>query len=198
MSRLYRDAHRELQRAFDSERLADRIEQRLVSDRLSPDQQQFVGTRDAFFLATCGEDGWPTCSYKGGDPGFVQVLDDRTLAFPSWDGNGMFLSLGNLVERDRVGLLFIDFESPRRLRIEGIAHVAPNDPLLARFASAQCVVRVTIERAYPNCSRYVHRMALIERSPHVPRRGEEPPVPEWKRSDWASDVLPRKRGGRDE
>lgn len=193
MSRIYRSAHRELQRAFDSEALADRLEEKKVADHLSPDQRSFVEARDLFFLATCGADGWPSCSYKGGDPGFVRVLDDRTLAWPSYDGNGMFLSLGNLVEQPRVGLLFVDFGSPRRLRVEGTASVDPDDPLLGTFEGAQLVVRVAIARVYPNCPRYVHRMEVVERSRFVPRAGEEPPEPEWKRADWARDVLPGKR-----
>ena len=65
-----------------------------------------------FFLATADEHGMPQCSYKGGDPGFVRVVDEHTLAFPSYDGNGMYLSLGNLLVNPQVGILFIDFAQP--------------------------------------------------------------------------------------
>lgn len=74
-----------------------------------------------FFLATADAQGRPSCSYKGGEPGFVRVLDEQTLAFPRYDGNGMFLSLGNALENPHVGLLFIDFVRARRLRFNGEA-----------------------------------------------------------------------------
>jgi uncharacterized protein len=145
-----------------------------------------------FFLATADEEGRPQCSYKGGDPGFVTVVDERTIAFPNFDGNGMYLSIGNLRVNPHVGLLFVDFRGrpPRRLRLNGTATVEPEDPLLARFPGAQFVVRVRAEQVFPNCPRYIHRMELVERSQFVPRAGEPPPVPAWKRTEWARDALP--------
>src|SRR5687767_10134792 len=116
MTNLYQQGSRTLQDQFDTRRLADRIEERLVHARLSDDDRAFIGARDMFFLATADAEGRPNCSYKGGDPGFVRVLDERTLAFPSYDGNGMFLSLGNALVNPHVGLLFIDFTRGRRLR----------------------------------------------------------------------------------
>jgi predicted pyridoxine 5'-phosphate oxidase superfamily flavin-nucleotide-binding protein len=147
---------------------------------------------DMFFLATADTEGRPQCSYKGGDPGFVRVLDERTLAFPNYDGNGMYLSMGNLTVNPHVGLLFIDFVSarPRRLRVNGIAAIEDGDGLLSAYPGAQFVVRVKATEVFPNCPRYIHRMSLVERSRFVPRAGETTPVPEWKRSDWACDVLP--------
>ena len=122
----------------------------------------------------------------------MAVLDDRTVAFPNYDGNGMYLSIGNLRVNPHVGLLFVDFggRPPRRLRLNGTARIEPDDPLLDRYLGAQFVVRVRADRVFPNCPRYIHRMEPAERSPFVPRAGEEPPVPEWKRSGWARDALP--------
>jgi len=123
-------------------------------------------------------------------PGWV--LDEHTIAFPNYDGNGMYLSLGNVLENPHVGLLFIDFTSPRpsRLRLNGIATIDEADPLRSDYPGSQLIVRVRATQVFPNCPRYIHRMALIERSRFVPRAEREPPVPEWKRSDWARDVLP--------
>nr|MBA2462688.1 pyridoxamine 5'-phosphate oxidase family protein [Actinomycetota bacterium] len=139
---------------------------------------------------TADANGFPQCSYKGGDPGFVRVLDERTIAFPSYDGNGMYLSLGNVLANPHVGLLFVDFDGQKRLRLNGIASIDEADPLLAEYERAQCVVRVRATEVFPNCPRYIHRLALVERSRFVPREACEPPVPDWKRREWAHDVLP--------
>jgi uncharacterized protein len=187
---IYHDASRTLQDRFDTRRLADRIEERLVHDRVDEDDRDFIEARDMFFLATVDAEGRPQCSYKGGDPGFVRVLDERTLAFPSFDGNGMYLSLGNIEQTTRVGLLFVDFQKQRRLRLNGIASVSLEDPLLAEYPRAQCVVRVAVAEVFPNCPRYVHKLELVERSRFTPRAECTPPVPAWKQSEWARDVLP--------
>ena len=192
MNELYHDGSRELQDRFDTRRLADRLEQVKVHDTITAEDRAFIERMDMFFLATADADGRPQCSYKGGDPGFVAVLDEHTLAFPNYDGNGMYLSVGNLRVNPHVGLLFVDFcgRPPRRLRLNGAASVEPDDPLLARFPGAQFVVRVRAVEVFPNCPRYIHRMELVERSRFVPRPAEETPVPDWKRTDWARDALP--------
>lgn len=187
---IYSDANRTWQDRFDTRRLADRIEERIVHDAIDADDRAFIEARDMFFLATADAKGAPQCSYKGGNPGFVRVLDDRTIAFPSFDGNGMYLSLGNVLANPRVGLLFVDFDGQKRLRLNGIASIDPDDPLLGEYPRAQCVVRVQATQVFPNCPRYIHRLALVERSRFTPRAGCEPPVPDWKRRDWARDVLP--------
>jgi uncharacterized protein len=187
---LYLPAARALQDQFDTRRLADRVAEVTVHDRFTPEDRVFLGRLDMFFLATVDALGQPTCSYKGGDPGFVTVVDDRTLAFPNYDGNGMYLSMGNVDATRRVGLLFIDFERQRRMRVDGTAELRHDDPLLAGYPAAQFVVRVHAERIYPNCPRYIHKYQLVERSAFVPRVGISTPVPGWKQSDWAREVLP--------
>jgi predicted pyridoxine 5'-phosphate oxidase superfamily flavin-nucleotide-binding protein len=143
-----------------------------------------------FFLATADAQGQPDCSYKGGRPGFVRVVSPGTLAFPSYDGNGMFKSLGNILVNPYVGLLFVDFESPRRLRVNGRATLREDDPLLAEFVGAQLIVRVEVAAAFPNCPRYIHKMQMVEESPYAPCEGHTPPVPEWKTRPVFREVLP--------
>src|SRR6476659_6016856 len=189
MADLYHDGNRQLQDRFDTRRLADRIGERILHDRFDDDDRAFIESREMFFIATADENGMPQCSYKGGEPGFVRVVDEHTLAFPSYDGNGTYLSLGNLLRNPQVGILFIDFTSPKRLRVNGIASIDEHDPLLTEYAEAQLIVRVRASDVLPNCPRYVHRMELVERSRFVPHDDQETPVPDWKRRDWARDVL---------
>jgi predicted pyridoxine 5'-phosphate oxidase superfamily flavin-nucleotide-binding protein len=186
----YNAGNRELQDRFDSRRLADRLEDRRVSDTFDADDRAFIESMDMLFIATADEDGRPTCSYKGGDPGFVRVLDEHTIAFPLYDGNVMFLSAGNVLVNHEVGLLFISFDRGRRLRLNGTASVDPDDELAPGWPGAQLVVRVRAREVFPNCPRYIHRYELVERSPYVPVAGIEPPVPDWKTRSWARDVLP--------
>ena len=115
MSELYGDRHRELQQQFQTRQLADRIEDSIVSDRLSEQTQAFIAARDMFFLSTIDHQGRPTVSYKGGDPGFLRVINEREIAFPSYNGNGMYLSMGNIQESSKIGMLLIDFENPHRM-----------------------------------------------------------------------------------
>jgi len=190
MSKLYGDSQRRLQREFDTERLADRIEQRLFREHISGDDRAFIERLDMFFLATTDASGHPNCSYKGGDPGFVRVPDERTLVFPNYDGNGMYLSMGNVAATAQVGLLFIDFENQKRLRVNGSATIEPAAALEPGYPEAQFVVRVAVRQVFPNCPRYIHKLQLLERSKFVPRAALPTPVPGWKRMDWACDVLP--------
>ncbi len=190
MTDMYHGGARELQDRFDSRRIADRLEQITVHDRFTDDDRAFIERCSMFLLATADADGWPDCSYKGGLPGFVRVADDQTLAFPSYDGNGMFRSLGNTVVNSRVGMLFIDFEHPNRMRVNGTASLHDDDTLLDAFEGAQLVVRVRVERIFPNCPRYIHRMQLVEHSVYAPCPGHVPPTPEWKDMDVFRDYLP--------
>ncbi len=193
MSSSYREGSRTLQDRFDTRRLADRLDQKFLSHPvIDPDDRALIERIDMFFLATADAEGRPQCSYKGGEPGFVRVLDEHTIAFPNYDGNGMYLSMGNLLDNPNVGLLFIDFIAarPSRLRLNGIASVDASDQLIGEYPGAQFVVRVHATQVFPNCPRYIHRMALVEHSRFVPRADREAPIPDWKRSDWACDVLP--------
>jgi len=185
---MYHEGARRLQERFDTTRVADRLDERNTRDHIRPQDREFIERMDMFFLATADAEGRPTCSYKGGDPGFVRVVDERTIAFPNYDGNGMYLSWGNALVNPNVGLLFIDWERQRRLRLNGEASIAEDDPMMAEYPEAQFIIRVRVRELFPNCPRYIHKMALVERSRFVPRPGTETPQPRWK--DDYKDVLP--------
>ncbi|HKO94762.1 MAG TPA: pyridoxamine 5'-phosphate oxidase family protein [Polyangiaceae bacterium] len=197
MTSMFHDSSRALQDRFDTRRIADRIESRLVKGELDEGHRHFIESVDMFFLATADEEGRPNCSYKGGAPGFVRVVDTRTIAFPNYDGNGMYVSMGNVGRNLHVGLLFIDFERGSRLRLNGAASIDEGDPLLCEYPEAQFVVRVRVHQVFPNCPRYIHKMKRIEASPFVPAAGCETPVPAWKRSEWAHDAIAERDPARD-
>jgi predicted pyridoxine 5'-phosphate oxidase superfamily flavin-nucleotide-binding protein len=187
----YHDGSRRLQDAFDTRRLADRIDDVLLKrGEIDDDDRAFIERADMFFLATADADGRPQCSYKGGDPGFVRVLDRSTVAFPCYDGNGMFLSMGNVLVNPHVGLLFIDFENRRRMRLNGVASIDAEDPLLNEYPEAQFVVRVRATEVFPNCPRYIHEYRLVQRSRFVPKAECKTPAPAWKTREWSRDALP--------
>jgi len=189
-STFYTDTSRQLQDHFDTRRLADLLERRSVSTVIDAQRRAFIAACDMFFLATVDSSGFPTVSYKGGDPGFVTLVDDTTLAFPSYDGNGMFLSMGNILANPHVGMLFVDFAEPNCLRVQGNASIRSDDPLLETYREAQLVVRVAVQAVFGNCARYVHRMRLEARSEHVPRAGRPTPVAGWKELESVRAHLP--------
>jgi predicted pyridoxine 5'-phosphate oxidase superfamily flavin-nucleotide-binding protein len=196
MTDQYHEGQRELQDRFDTRRLADRLAES-ASGTFSEALANFVETRDMFFIASADADGSPDCSYKGGDPGFVRVIDDGTLVFPVYDGNGMFRTLGNVTVNPRVGLLFIDFETGTRLRVNGDATVDLESPLVASYPGAQCVVRVLARTIFANCRRYVHEYRKVSPSPFVPRGDVDPPVPDWKVDPYFDGTLPIDDAARD-
>ncbi len=198
MSKVYSEQHRQLQDQFSTRKMADRLEEMIVKDAVDDMDKGFIESRDYFFLSTVDQNGHPTVSYKGGDPGFIRVIDPYTIAFPSYDGNGMFFSMGNISANPKVGILFIDFEHPNRLRLHGEATVIANDPLLATYTEAELIVRVKVTKIWVNCPRYIPRMQRVAPSQYVPRAACETPLAVWKRLDVVQDVLPPKDVGRAE
>jgi uncharacterized protein len=190
MGDTYSGAARALQDRFDTRRLADRLHDKFRATWTLDHVRPFIESRSMFFLATADGDGRPQCSYKGGAPGFVRVLAPMELCFPNYDGNGMYLSMGNLVENPAVGMLFIDFADPGRVRVSGRATISDERDLVDSYPGAQFVVRVAVDEVFPNCPRYIHRMDTREQSAFVPAADGSAPVPDWKRAQWACDVLP--------
>ena len=188
MDAFYSVEQQQLQDQHDTRKLAERLQQIIVENLISEQHQAFIESLDFFFLTTIDDRGYPTCSYKGGNPGLVKVLDSQTLAFPSYDGNGMFLSMGNIQGNTKIGMLFIDFENPHRVRVHGDASIEADDELLCEYPGADMIVRVKISEVFINCPRYIHRMNKLEASKYVPQVGKETPAAQWKRIDAVQDV----------
>ena len=190
---MFHEGNRRLQDRFDSRRISDRLEEKLTRKEFTADDKTFIEGLPYFFLATSDDQGRPDCSFKGGPPGFVRVTGPSEIAFPDYDGNGMFKSLGNISVNANVGLLFIAMHGkPRRLRVNGSASVSDRDPLLSETVGAQLIVRVTARAIFPNCPRYIPAMQSIEPSIYTPRIGEVPPEPAWKGfADFKDCIHPR-------
>jgi len=193
-SRLYHDGNRRLQDAFDSRRIADRLEDVNARATFSDRDRAFIEGALFFFLATADGEGRPNVSHKGGAAGFVRVVGPAELAYPDYDGNGMFMSLGNIAVNPHVGLLFIDFQRPQRLVVRGTAAFSRDDPLMAQTVGAQMIVRIQAEAIYPNCPRYIPTMTAAEPSRYAPRPGEPLVEPAWKSfPEFKDAVHPRQK-----
>jgi predicted pyridoxine 5'-phosphate oxidase superfamily flavin-nucleotide-binding protein len=190
VGRLYGDGARRLQDAFDSRRLADTLAGHTVHDELSDGDVALIERQSTVWISTVDADGWPDVSYKGGDVGFVRVASRTELRIPIYDGNGMWRTLGNITDDDRVALLFIDTERPWRMRVHGRARVSIDAADLDQHVGAQAVVVVSTRRIFPNCGRYIHRAGQV--SKFVPRDDHEPPVPDWKRRTELRPILPQR------
>jgi predicted pyridoxine 5'-phosphate oxidase superfamily flavin-nucleotide-binding protein len=191
---MYHEGNRALQDAFGSRALADRLEERLRRDQFNDDDAAFIASLSFFFLATADAEGRPDCSFKGGAPGFVRIAAPDLLVFPDYDGNGMFKSLGNLGVNPNVGLLFLAFgESPKRLRVNGVARVVADDASMAQIPGAQLLVKVTPVDIFPNCPRYVPNLQARSPSAYIPQADEPPLEPKWKSFEMFQDVVPPRR-----
>lgn len=187
---MYHVGMRKLQDDHETRSLADRLEQVTVRSCFTDEDREFIKRCPMFFVATSDAQGHPDCSYKGGMPGFIRVIDECTLAIPEYDGNGMYRTWGNILVNPHVGLLFLDFENSKRIRVNGRAQICENDPLQGECAGSVFMIRVTATRIFPNCPRYIHKMQMVEYSAYAPRPNYSPPVPAWKSFDAFRDVLP--------
>lgn len=189
MASLYSPQHRGLQEEFNTTKLAELLDNGWIHETISEEERNFISTRDMFFLSTVDPDGMPTVSYKGGGVGFVKVLDESTLVFPGFDGNGMFYSVGNIDAQGKVGLLFIDFETPHRVRVQGTAKLLRDHPLMAEYTEAKYLIMVTVTKIWVNCPRYIHKYQKIDQSKYVPEPCKVTPIPTWKRLDIVQDAI---------
>ena len=190
MDEYFNAGNRELQDTFGTRPLADRLQAGIIAPVINPLDAEFIEAQNMFFLATVDDKGQANCSYKGGNVGLVKVVNETTLAFPIYDGNGMFMSAGNVLVNGQVGLLFVDFNRQARVRVNGTASITPNDELLANWGGAVVVVRVNVRETFPNCPRYIHKMTLVEESAFVPKTGCKTPDAAWKKLEIVADVLP--------
>lgn len=153
-------AERTLQETYRTKTRAQNFYKNQMLDHLNPDMIQFVRAMEMIFIATADREGNCDNSIRVGHPGFVQVLDSHTIAYPEYRGNGVYASLGNIVENPHIGLLMIDFyNSTVGLHINGKASIeeeitACHDPLAERW------VQVSIDEAYIQCSKHI---PLLER-----------------------------------
>jgi predicted pyridoxine 5'-phosphate oxidase superfamily flavin-nucleotide-binding protein len=189
MSRLYGEQHRSIQDDFGTRGMADRVEELVCRTEFDDGAKGFIESVEMFYLSSIDHQGRPTVSYKGGDAGFVKVLDSTTLIFPSYDGNGMFFSMGNISGNPQVGLLFISFETPNRLRVQGTASISKDRALLAHYKEADFVVTVKLSEFWQNCPRYIPQYTKVRDSRYVPRAHCETPLAGWKQLDLVQDIL---------
>lgn len=189
MASLYSPAHRALQEEFNTTKLAELLDNGWIHEKISADEAQFIGSRDMFFLSTVDPEGMPTVSYKGGSPGFVKILDESTLVFPGFDGNGMFYSVGNIESQGKVGMLFIDFETPHRVRVQGKAKLVREHALMAEYAEAKYLIFIDVAKIWVNCPRYIHKYKKLDQSKYVPEPCKVTPIPAWKRLNIVQDAI---------
>jgi predicted pyridoxine 5'-phosphate oxidase superfamily flavin-nucleotide-binding protein len=192
---IYGVEQRALQERFDTSNLAAAFEATIFNETIDDENRTFIESRDFFFLSTVDGDGWPTVSYKGGPVGLVRVVDERTVEFPSYDGSGMYLSMGNIDASAKIGMLFIDMETPRRLRVQATAQLIDDDETLAHWPGSQLVVRATVAQTFPNCARYIHQHERRATSQYVPDNDGAQPMPAWKRIDMIQPFLPTAQQG---
>lgn len=198
MADFYGEQQRSLQDQFDSRVIADVLQAVTVQPGIDEKAKAFIESRSFFFLSSVNAEGHPTVSHKGGAPGFVRVVDDTTLMFPSYDGNGMFLSMGNIAGDGRIGMLFMDFEKPHRVRVHATAALHTDAEHLTAYPGADLVVVATVVDSFINCPRYITKHASIEPSKFVPDDDGNAPLATWKRIDLLQDFLPERFRGRAE
>ena len=189
MSRLYGEQHRSIQDDFGTRGMADRVEELVCRTEFDDGAKGFMESVEMFYLSSIDHQGRPTVSFKGGDTGFVKILDSTTLIFPSYDGNGMFFSMGNISGNPQVGLLFMSFETPNRLRVQGTASISKDPTLLAHYKEADFVVTVKLSEFWQNCPRYIPQYTKVRNSRYVPREHCETPLAGWKQLDLVQDIL---------
>jgi len=185
----YSPTMRQFQKQFDTLQLADRVSEMVFHEEFSDKDREFIENAMFFLLATVDASGQPQCSYKGGPRGFVKITSPSEIVFPLYEGNGLFISAGNIAETSNVGLLFIDFENQRRMRVNGIAQMVSGHDIMNNVAAAQQVVQVSVTDIHPNCPRNVHKMQFVETSKYTPKRGNE----DVGKAPWGEsfkDVLP--------
>ena len=187
---MFHDGHRALQDRFDGRRVADALEKHRRLAAFGPEQVALIEGAAFFFLATAHGDS-VDCSFKGGPEGFVRVTGPAELAWPDFDGNSMYRSLGNILKSPSVGLLFIRFDgASTRLRVNGTAEIVDGHPRLAEYPGAKMMIRVAAREIFPNCPRYIPDLGADTASQFLPQTGEPLAKPAWKDRDYIREILP--------
>lgn len=187
---MFHEQHRALQDRFDGRRVADALEKNRRLGAFGPDHVALIEGAAFFFLATAHA-GSVDCSVKGGPPGFVRVAGPEMLEWPDFDGNSMYRSLGNILGTPEVGMLFLSFDGrATKLRVNGRAEILFDHPLLAHWAGAKSVIRVTAREIFPNCPRGLPVMEAVGPNPWWPG-ADRVPRPDWKGRDYIREILPK-------
>jgi predicted pyridoxine 5'-phosphate oxidase superfamily flavin-nucleotide-binding protein len=194
----YHDGMRAMQDRYEGRAIPDRLADNRMRTKFNDEDRECIETSAFFFLATATLES-VDCSFKGGEPGFVRVVGENVIAWPDYDGNRMYRSLGNIAVNPRVGLLFVRldgklFNKAGRLRISGHAEIDDSAAAIAGLPGAKRVVRVTAEHIFTNCPRYIPKMVTETPSVYVPRKGYTPPDPAWKSMPFVKDVFDEERG----
>ena len=197
----YHDGMREMQDRYEGRSIPDRLAANRVRTKFNDEDRACIETSAFFFLATATPES-VDCSFKGGEPGFVRVIGDNVVAWPDYDGNRMYRSLGNIARNPRVGLLFVRFDGrlfnkAGRLRISGCAEIDESVEAIAGLPGAKRLVRVTAQHIFTNCPRYIPKMTSETPSVYVPREGYTPPDPAWKSMPFVKDIFERERSSSD-
>jgi predicted pyridoxine 5'-phosphate oxidase superfamily flavin-nucleotide-binding protein len=198
----YHSGMRELQDRYEGRSVADRLAGNRMRATFNDEDRRCIESSAFFFLATSTADN-VDCSFKGGVPGFVRVVGDNVIAWPDYDGNRMYRSLGNILRNPRVGLLFIRFDgtlfnNASRLRINGHAEIDESAEVIVGLPGAKRLIRVTAEHIFTNCPRYIPKLSLEEQSVYVPRAGYRPPDPPWKSMPFVKDIFEGEQQSKEE
>ncbi len=194
----YHDRMRDLQDRYEGRAVADRLAANRRRAQFNDADREFIESSPFFFLATSTPHS-VDCSFKGGQPGFVRVMGENVVAWPDYDGNRMYRSLGNIACNPRVGLLFIRmdgklYNNAARLRINGHAEIDESAAAITGMPGAKRLVRVTADHIFTNCPRYIPKLSFEEPSVYVPREGYKPPDPPWKSMPFVKDIFDEECG----
>ncbi|MFJ3174910.1 pyridoxamine 5'-phosphate oxidase family protein [Streptomyces roseus] len=163
---------------------AARFYDQQVRPCLTPEMREFIGRQSMVFLATADSGGACDSSFRAGPPGFVHVLDEHTLAYPEFRGNGVLASAGNMTENPHLGMLFVDFTHHRvGLHVNGVARLYHDEDLrstqpglprdTAPGRSPEMWVHLTVEEAYIHCSKYIPHLVPGPRAGHPSDRPKD-------------------------
>jgi predicted pyridoxine 5'-phosphate oxidase superfamily flavin-nucleotide-binding protein len=162
---MYTDAMKNLQERYGSRRQYERMAQSGPNnDRLGPNEVEFIGQRDSFYIASEGENGWPYMQHRGGPKGFLTVIDGRTVAFADFSGNKQYISAGNVTRNDKVSLFLMDYPHQTRLKILGHSEItdAKANPALAKavelpgyVAQVERIFRIRVAAFDWNCPQHI-------------------------------------------
>jgi predicted pyridoxine 5'-phosphate oxidase superfamily flavin-nucleotide-binding protein len=174
-----------LQQQLGTAERAHRFYDQQARRSLTPQMREFIGRQSMVFLATADSRGECDASFRAGPPGFVQVLDEHTLAYPEFRGNGVLASAGNITENPHLGMLFVDFTHDRiGLHVNGVAGLYTDTDLrslhpglpsdVAPGRAPELWVRLHVEEAYIHCSKYIPHLTQSPRPmPHDSARPKD-------------------------